>query len=1109
MDVKPADSQRPRYDVRELRERWFARFADILNGVPPELPPLREINHKIPLIDEGKRYLYHLPRCPEAMRPQLMDKIRAYTAAQWWIPKAVPQAAPLLCIPKKTGKLRTVVDCRQRNDNTTKDVTPLPDQDQIRMDVARAKYRSKIDLSNAYEQIRIEPNDVHKTAFSTVFGTFESNVMQQGDCNAPATFQRLVTVIFRDAIGIYVHVYLDDLFVFSYKLEDHEQHLEYVFQKLRENRLFLERTKCDLYSTSMDCLGHIIDDRGLHADADKMARVREWRTPRNLKEIQRFLGLVQYLAHFMPDVTAYTGPLSAICRNGQPFYWKPLHEACFSHVKAIACKSPILKPIDPESPDPIWVICDASMSGVGAMYGQGESWQTCRPAGFMSKKFTAAQMNYRVFEMETIAILEALLKWEDKLLGRKLLVVTDHKALEFFKTQRRLNSRQARWMEFLARFDFDIQYVKGETNLVADALSRYHENDNWDDVYDAAQYVNADKRLDPEGEDLPWDRLEETRAMRASGSGPERSTRPDRQRRAPRRADEPVSFAIKRPVVEATEPRQQEAARLAAHEERRRDPPLEPPAPPADEPDPRVVESLGSLPNLRPRVEGDRSLLEDIKNRYPDDPLMSKVLHNIGHHKNFEVIKDLLYTRNRAGESVLCIPSVVAKKRRLTEVIIAQAHEVLGHLGPQKSADYIRRHYWWPRVSQDVEQYCTTCPVCQVTKSSTQRVAGLLHSLPIPTRPWNSIAMDFVGPFPESGGYDYLWVIICRLTSMVHLVPIRTTTTASELAWLYVREVVRLHGLAESIVSDRDSKFTSRFWRDTHRLLGTKLLMSTSFHPQTDGASERAIRSVSQILRATVQPDQRDWSEKIPMVEFALNSAISSSSGFAPFELNYGYTPVVNPGLVPEPCSVPGVKHFVARALRNLADAHDAIIESRVRQTHYANARRRDDDHFAVGDLVYVSTADLSLPKGRATKLLPKYVGPYKVLDAQTSTSTYSIELPAQLRARNLHHRFHRSKLRPYQANDDALFPHREALPHYDFGTPDDQEWLVEGILAHKWDKDQLSFHVQWNLGDTTWEPYTTCKDLQALDDYLRLLGVDDPFHLPRRDTSGSLRRSH
>jgi len=132
-------------------EWWFVKYADILNGAPLEPPPLQEINHKISIIDPDKRYYYHLPQCPEAMKPQLMEKLRQYTDTGWWTAKVVPQAAPLLCIPKTSGKLQTVIDCWQCNKNTIKDVTPLSDQDQIRMDVARVKYRSKIDLSNAYE----------------------------------------------------------------------------------------------------------------------------------------------------------------------------------------------------------------------------------------------------------------------------------------------------------------------------------------------------------------------------------------------------------------------------------------------------------------------------------------------------------------------------------------------------------------------------------------------------------------------------------------------------------------------------------------------------------------------------------------------------------------------------------------------------------------------------------------------------------------------------------------------------------------------------------------------------------------------------------------------
>jgi hypothetical protein len=168
---------------------------------------------------------------------------------------------------------------------------------------------------------------------------------------------------------------------------------------------------------------------------------------------------------------------------------------------------------------------------------------------------------------------------------------------------------------------------------------------------------------------------------------------------------------------------------------------------------------------------------------------------------------------------------------------------------------------------------------------------------------------------------------------------------------------------------------------------------------------------------------------------------------------------------------------------------------------HYTNRRCAQDDTFVAGNLVYVSTSDLSLPKGRAAKLLPKYIGLFKIIDACPEVSAYTVELPTQLRAHRLHNRFYRSKLRAHIPNDDALFPHRETHPYYDFSTPDNQEWLVDEILAHKWDKKKPSFQIRWNLGDTTWEPYKTCKDLQALDTYLELMGVEDPFNLPHYES--------
>ncbi|KIJ40682.1 hypothetical protein M422DRAFT_112219, partial [Sphaerobolus stellatus SS14] len=143
-------------------------------------------------------------------------------------------------------------------------------------------------------------------------------------------------------------VYLDDIFIFSNTIEDHEEHLEKVFMTLREAQLFLSPSKADLYSECMDCLCHIIDDKSIHADMDKMRVVCEWHTPRRYKDVQQFLGLVQYLAQFMPDISAYSTPLLAAARNNRKFLWTPLYEKCFQQIKLLAYRLPILKLINPE-----------------------------------------------------------------------------------------------------------------------------------------------------------------------------------------------------------------------------------------------------------------------------------------------------------------------------------------------------------------------------------------------------------------------------------------------------------------------------------------------------------------------------------------------------------------------------------------------------------------------------------------------------------------------------------------------------------------------------------------------------------------------------------------
>jgi hypothetical protein len=258
--------------------------------------------------------------------------------------------------------------------------------------------------------------------------------------------------------------------------------------------------------------------------------------------------------------------------------------------------------------------------------------------------------------------------------------------------------------------------------------------------------------------------------------------------------------------------------------------------------------------------------------------------------------------------------------------------------------------------------------------------------------------------------------------------------------------------------------------------------MSTLFHPQTDGQTERVNRSIGQILRTAVHPDQRDWIEKIDMVEFAINSSISASTGYAPFELNGGYMPQIMKEFPKEKIMSKRIREFAAQALINLASAHDAIIEARTLQMFYANQKRGEEPTIKKGDLVYLSTKNLNLPKGRTRKLCPKYIGPYKISKRDLDNSTYLLELLLALQKRRIHPKFHISLLKPHFPLSDSAFPNRLQPEPYDFRTTDDHKWFVDEIIGHRWKGKKTKYEVRWSLGDTTWESHANCDQLAALD---------------------------
>ncbi|GJP75099.1 hypothetical protein CLOP_g5588, partial [Closterium sp. NIES-67] len=231
----------------------------------------------------------------------------------------------------------------------------------------------------------------------------------------------------------------------------------------------------------------------------------------------------------------------------------------------------------------------------------------------------------------------------------------------------------------------------------------------------------------------------------------------------------------------------------------------------------------------------------------------------------------------------------------LRQLLLEEYHDVLyaGHFGSNKTLTGIAKHYYWPHMADDVQKFVTSCDTCQRMKSSKQKKAGLLQPLPVPEQPWQVVSLDFItGLPPTSSGHDAILVVIDKFSKMGHFIPTHTTARTEETAQLFVRHIISQHGIPTTLISDRDPKFTSKFWKELMSLLGTKLAMSSAYHPQTDGQTERLNQIVEQLLRAACKDDISKWDLHLPVLEFAYNNATHAATGQTPFFLCYGRHPL-------------------------------------------------------------------------------------------------------------------------------------------------------------------------------------------------------------------------
>ena len=414
------------------------------------------------------------------------------------------------------------------------------------------------------------------------------------------------------------------------------------------------------------------------------------------------------------------------------------------------------------------------------------------------------------------------------------------------------------------------------------------------------------------------------------------------------------------------------------------------------------------------------SLLSDMRAAAGQDEQYQLLLKGEDQRDGLQRREGLVYSRSGAV--------YVPNDRRLRTRLLVLAHDNVGHFGRARTIERLSRHCVWTGLTKEVEDYCRGCAVCAASKGANSLPAGTLVPMPIPERVWDSVGVDFTGPLPETEkGHNSIMAIVDRFSKMLKLQPCKTTITGIQAGRLLLDQMLGMGRLPTSIVSDRDVRFTGVAWGQLWRGLKTEQKMSTAYHPQTDGQTERANRTMQAVLRAYAET-RSDWDEWLPFVAAAYNSTVQESTGRTPFEMNFPDARSIDPlqwaiGERQQAVDKRGVSEEAERTLTEMRTIWDEvrarIVLEQARQKKYADRKRRDV-RYDVGDSVYLSTHNL---KAHGGKLLDKWVGPYVVTEVRQSGVSVRLDLRGELG--KMHPVFHVSQLKPY-VESELDWPGRE-----------------------------------------------------------------------------------
>jgi len=957
--------------------------------------------------------LYNLSQTElELLRKYLAD----YMARGWIRRSKSPAGAPILFVKKKDGTMRLCVDYRGLNKITVKNRHPLPLIMESLDRLARAKFYTKLDVREAYHRIRIAEGDEWKTAFRTRYGHFEYTVMPFGLTNAPAQFQAYINQALIGLIDVTCIVYLDDVLIFSGTEEEHVEHVREILQRLREAKLYVKLSKCEWHTQRTEFLGYIVTPEGVTVDQERIKTIQEWPLPKTVRDIRVFVGFMNYYRRFIAKFSKLALPLTKLTQKGPG-------AARGGHAMRREESQPL----------------DLGEEGRKAFQTLKDSFlQVPILAHFERDRKTKVEVDASGGAIS--GILSQLVPDGPKLAqwrpidfySRKLIAAEynydthDQELLAIVKSLEH-------WRHYLDGIHFEVltdhQNLKWfmETKTLNQRQVRSYLVLT---KYDFVLNHRAGNTNPADGPSRRPDYMAE--AQKPSQKYNEAFVQPMRDLLIGKKGKPVLVSAVSTRNSDRTTDQKNLVRALKGFQEREKHAEKEPLT--SEERGATDVDSDGTSDESEDEQDQDG----------PDRPTMPQ--WNLKH-----------------------LDTIQEKAKAMEE---CHDNPMGGHFGSAKTIEKVQRHYTWKGVRKDVIEYCRDCLPCRKATAARHKPYGLLSPLKPPKRAWEEVTMDFIPELPASTlsgvTYDSLMVVVCRLTKMAHYIPAKMDWDGVDLAQAWIREVIRLHGVPERIISDRGILMNAKHWDTFQHYLTARRILTSAYHPETDGQTERQNQTLEQYLRCYCALEQDDWALWVSVAEFAYNDSIHATTKTTPFRAYHGMNPRSAdwPNMALGGGESPMGLELASKVLSTQRECRNQIELANIRQKEYAD-KKRIPIPFKVGDQVLVSNKWLKTTRPKK-KLDWKYIGPGTIVD-QYGPSAFKVDLPAIGEA---HPVFHASLLEPYNPKNSLPHPPPQDVDALR-GHSDDVYEVDKVLERRKNERDQWEYLVSWKgypQEENSWE---------------------------------------